>query len=144
MAFYQSFFEFVLCFFFVSPAFDRGIRTHLCFNLYAESYGVSAIVGTAILSGASVADCSAVRWMHHGHALPSTFMPNLFVVGSVKVHYNFPAFLYSYSFQCGEESEIRSNPGNMSSSGFYFWDTHATISQGSLPLPTRNCARLQM
>lgn len=57
--------------------------------------------------------------MLHNHALPSTSAAALVVIGFVKAEEKFFSRLNSYSLQCGVESEIPSNLGNMRQSGFY-------------------------
>lgn len=89
MTSHQSLVAVALGSFFGTPALSRSIRTNVCFNLFAESNGAPDIVSTAKLSGACVTDRSAVRRTLLSHALPSTSVVDLVVIGSVKVHKDF-------------------------------------------------------
>lgn len=123
----QSFFETVLGSSFGTPAFTRGIRTDVCIDLVAELNGALAMAGTAQLSGAGNTGSCALRRTLPCHALPSTSVAVLVVIGSIKKQHDFSLLPYLNPFQCGTESEIPSTLGNMRPSGYYAWDTKAMI-----------------
>lgn len=119
----QSFVEAILGIPFGTRAFARGICRDVFVNLFAESNDAPVIVGAEKLSGAGVTVSSALRKTFHGHALPSTSVVDLVVIGSLKAHKEASSLPFPHPFQSGLISKIPSALENMRPSGYYGWDT---------------------
>lgn len=65
--------------------FDRGIQMDAFEKLFAEATSDPATVGTAESFGVDITDCSALRRAIHTHALPSTSVANLVIIGPASV-----------------------------------------------------------
>lgn len=140
----QEFFEGVLGLSSDTLPFARGIYLDVCVDLFAKTYGVTATVNTAKLSGTSVTNSSALCMTQYGLALYSTSAIDLTNIESVKVHKDCSSRLYLYSFLCGGESEFLLSLGNTLPSGYHTWYTQAMVGEVPSTLPPRNNPRLLM
>lgn len=102
-------------------------------DLFADSNGAPAIVGTAKLSGAVVTNSNALCRTLHVHALTSTSVADPSPFRSVQVHEDFSSRSYPYPFYCGDKSKIPSTLGNMCQSGYNARGTHAMIPRSAVP-----------
>lgn len=127
MSFQQLFFEGVLGSSFSTRTSACGVCKDVCVELFEESNDVLVIVGTAKQSGAGVTNSSDLRRTLLVHALSSTSVEDLVIIGSVKVHEVSSSLSSSHPFQYGEGSRIPSTICNMRPSGYYAWDTQVMV-----------------
>lgn len=119
----ECFFQMVCGNSYTKSPFERGLRAGEVVQLYVFHNERSVMVGKAILCNIGLSDPHELRRTLHNHQLPRTHLDDHVVIRKVEPAPSTQDIRYPYTFTTNDE--VPETVSDMSSNGFYIWDTRA-------------------